>query len=359
METYCLYGSSALEFWRLWRLWKTTGLLRMGVRPTGPFCQDWRCCQTAGPLPQFKAFPAEILAALTAETGPFLSKPIDLLVHARASRSHTSAIECHRVPSCLSSEFLVGVTSQIYVISPAAALAWSCARLTRAESLRLVSEFCGSFAVDPGSVRGFVGREPLVHIGDLTQFCSIAHRMRGASKLLGHLPFALENCASPLEAAMATLLCLPIRNGGYGLPLPTMNNAVFPKGFAERIADRSYYVGDAVWEQERVIVEYDSRMEHSSDRDVAHDNIRKLTLESQGYHVTSVTPGILFDADLFHKVALDTARRICHRLRPENFDSSWVKRRSQIRKDLLDVPLRWYRECRHLAAVTDGSFGDS
>ena len=351
MENYCLYGSSALEFWHLWRLWKTAGLLQMEIQPNGKFNRDWRFCLVAGALPRFKAPPAEVLASLMAERGVFLSQPVDFLVHPCESRSHTPLIECHRVPSCLSSEFLVRVTPQVCVTSPAAALAWSCARLTRAESLRLIDEFCGSLAVDPGSARGFVARDPLLQIGDLHKFCSVAHGMRGAARILSHLPFALENCASPLEAAMATLLCLPIRNGGYGLPLPTMNNAVLPKGFAENIADRSYYVGDAVWEQSRIIVEYDSRMEHSSDRDIAHDHIRELALESQGYHVTSVTPGILFTAGLFHKVALDTARRIRHRLRPKGFDASWFERRAQIRKELLDVPLRWHRETRRLAAT--------
>ncbi len=247
------------------------------------------------------------------------------------------------MPGHVPAGFIVQVSDIVYTLSPTAALAWSCSRLTRAEALRLIHEFCGSFAVDLGVDRGFIGCSPLLSLAELSTYCMSANGMRGATRVLSHLPFAVENCASPLESAMVTLLCLPIHDGGYKLNLPTMNSVILPKGTAQQLTDRTYYVGDAVWESSGVILEYDSRSEHSSPNAMAHDNIRKMALEAQGYHVTSVTSGILFNDNLFHRVALDTSRRIGCRLRPEYFDKSWEAKRQSARRELLDVPLRWRR----------------
>ena len=342
----CVCGASAIEFWRTWRLAGPRGLVAMGVRPTAAFVQDWRECVWNGAAPTFEAPSEAWLARLTDTDELGFSAPIDLYVSHGQKRGFDLRKTSHMLPDALPPRSLVCVTEHVFVTAPELSLALTCEKLSRPEAVRLLFEFCGRYATDPGSEGGFVGCEPLTSTNNLALFTSTSLGTRGASALASHLPFVCNGCASPMEAAMIALLCLPPRNGGFGLPLPQANLPILPTDSVRPLMDRRFYVGDAVWPQDRVVAEYDSKAEHSNQTAVAHDNARRTALEALGYHVASVTLPTLANPQLLRTLAIDLFKRLGRRFRPERFGADWRKRQASLQLELLDVPLRWMRQAK-------------
>lgn len=340
----CICAGSALEFWRIWRIGGMAALRTLGLHPLAAFGRDWRSCRVAGELPRLEAPSAAWLARLDTEDAASLALPVDLMVSEGVPRGYSLAKITHAVPTALPSDAVVQLAEGVYVTSPECALAHVAHRAMRAEVVRLVNEYCGTYAIDEGSLRGFAQVNALTTCAELEGFCLRARGLPGVAALGRHLPFAVDGCASPAESSMVSLLCLPRRDGGHGLPLPEMNVRLLAEdGPVRHLMDRSHYVGDAVWRRAGLVVEYDSRAEHTRRASVAHDSIRKMALEAAGWHVTSVTPGILADEGLLTKVAHDAARRLGVRVRPTSYGTRWRERNDALRRDLLDVPMRWHR----------------
>lgn len=342
----CLCAGSAIEFWRAIRLQGPSALARMRLQhdAAASSLPDWRKAGSIKRLPVFQAPSHAWLAATLLNDGSPLSGPIDLLVSTGESRGYSLSAVGHRVPSDLLLQEVVRVNEHVYVTSPARSLFDVERGLSRCEFLRLASEFCGSYAIDAGGQRGFQTVPPLLQVADIIETCRPRIKTRAGIRLMRGLSFALDGCASPAEASMALLLCLPFRDGGYSLPLPKMNETVVPTAYVKPLMDRNHYVGDAVWRDRRVIVEYDSRTEHSRGLSVAHDNVRKLALESMGYHVVSVTNVMLADKGLFEKVALDVAKRLGRRVDRNRRAENWDELHAHAREVLINTPANWWRQ---------------
>ena len=342
----CICGASAVEFWRVWRLVGPRGLIAMGLRPSTAFIRNWHECLWNGAAPTFEAPSEAWLSRLTDTDELGLSAPLDLYVSRGQQRAFDLRKTSHALPDPLPPRSLACITEHVFVTTPEFALALTCEKLSRPEAARLLFEFCGRYATDPGSEGGFIGCEPLTSTSDLTLFASTARSIRGASALASHLPFVCDGCASPMEAAMVAMLCLPPRNGGFGLPLPQANLPILPTDNMRPLMDRHFYVGDAVWPQHHVVAEYDSKAEHSNQTAVAHDNARRTALEALGHHVVSVTLPTLANPQLMKAMAIDLFKRLGRRFRPERFGPAWRNLQYALQLELLDVPLRWGRLVR-------------
>ena len=340
----CICGDSAVELWRVWRLAGSRGFLEMGVCPSRKFMRDWRSCTwVSSELPVFQAPSESWLSQLTDTSELGLSAPVDIYVTQGERRARAARKTAHLLPKSLPPRSIVQISTHVFAISPEAALSHVCAGLSRAEAVRLLGEFCGRYATDPGQEGGFLGCDPLVDTEGLAAFCACASGFRGAARMANHLPFVCNGCASPMETAMIASLCLPPHDGGYGLPLPQANLPMLPTDTVLPLMDRSHYVGDAVWPEHRVVAEFDSKAVHANQTAVAHDNVRRTAIEAMGYHVVNVTLPTLATPKLLGKVATDLFKRLGRRLRPERFDAAWRKRQADTLHELIEVPLRWWR----------------
>lgn len=323
----------------------------MGITPSAPFLHDWRT-SAPGRLPETLQAPSSAWARRAIDSQQaWLSSPIDFLVSPQCKLSFSSAVSSHHLDENLSCGDIIAVNAHVFVTSPATTLASVLRRCTRAESLRIIGEFCGLYAVDEGFPQGFKDAQPLVSVDELRIYCATHPSSRSARLLKSHLPYALDSCASPAETSLAALLVMPYRNGGYSLPRPTMNAAILPDMRDAKLVDRSYYVADATWEQEKLVVEYDSRAQHTSAAAMAHDSIRKMALEAMGYRVLSITPGILMDPGLFDKAARNIARQLNRRLYTDRAGDTWHEQRELARAALLGVPRDWHLALGRRAAV--------
>ena len=125
----------------------------------------------------------------------------------------------------------------------------------------------------------------------------------------------LAKAASPRECALGLVLHLPPRFGGYGLPRPLLNEPIELTEADKRLADRSHYVADLLWQKQQVIVEYDSDAFHLTSASHHHDSVRRAVLENAGYRVISITRNHLVSIDEMNRAAVTIARALKHPLR--------------------------------------------
>ena len=83
----------------------------------------------------------------------------------------------------------------------------------------------------------------------------------------------------------------------------------------KRLADRSHYVADLLWQKQQVIVEYDSDAFHLTSASHHHDSVRRAVLENAGYRVISITRNHLVSIDEMNRAAATIARALKHPLR--------------------------------------------
>ena len=128
------------------------------------------------------------------------------------------------------------------------------------ELARLACELCGAYALAPERENGFCTCAPATSIEFVRAFARRAREngTRGAEALLTALDFAVDGAASPMESAIALLLCLPYRYGGYHLPLPTLNERPVKTGGRRSIADATTHRCDLLWPDANVALEYEA-----------------------------------------------------------------------------------------------------
>lgn len=339
----CICKESALELWRGLRLDGRSVRIHSDQPDRAPMDFSWQAAQTPRRLPAFQVPSSAWLSETLLSETSCLSGPIDLYACSRGRRTHNMSSVSHLQPSDMKAKEVVALSEHVYVTNPARTLYDMRPHLTRCEFLRLLGEFCGGYAIDVGSARGFKAVPPLLQAKDIARICRAHPDTACTRQVARDLAFALDGCASPAETSMALLLCLPFRDGGYGLPLPRMNSLITPYEQVKPLMDRNYYVGDAVWPEQRLVLEYDSRAEHSQGASIAHDNVRKMALEAMGYHVVSVTNIMLADKRLFEMVARDAAKRLGRRIEPTRRGRNWNSLHAQARITLIDSPSQWWR----------------
>ena len=115
--------------------------------------------------------------------------------------------------------------------------------------------------------------------------------------------YAVDGSASPMETALALMLCLPKTAGGYGLPKPQMNRVLPLDAETGRVR-----VADLFWPEAKVAVEYDSDAFHAEKEKLRRDALRRNQLESQSVTVLTATAEHLSSLAALDELAGQIAR---------------------------------------------------
>ena len=214
---------------------------------------------------------------------------VDLMVCSAEERRQNSRF-AYRVHSCeLPAGALVRIGGSVYATSPELTFMQVAEKLDEVSLARLAFELCGSYALASGSWEvaecersqvdgsnrwsaggsrkgreacpfgtgaacraaesaesGFDRRPPLTTVARLERFLEqpTLKGARGRAVARRALRHVAEGSRSPMETAMAMLLCLPPRMGGYGFPLPRLNKAVAMQRYLRSIPAKRRYVCD-------------------------------------------------------------------------------------------------------------------
>lgn len=133
--------------------------------------------------------------------------------------------------------------------------------------LMVVAELTGFYVL---ATEGLLAAPPLVTVESIGEHCerlrtcrrAAGHRMpRGVAEAARVCALGLDGAASPAEAALAYLLCLPRELGGYGLPRPELNRKIEVGG--------KPYVCDLLWNDGACLLEYQGGLHLGKGRSAA------------------------------------------------------------------------------------------
>lgn len=295
--------------------------------------------------------------------------PVSLLVPSGSARRHPPGTECHVWSTPLPRNPFVSVAPGIWCSSPGFTFAQMAQQLELARLVLLGYELCGTYALAPhelapgldawpfddgaGQASGrdlspdyrypFEGGSPpapgFIEAPSRTtaaQLAGLAHDVAGANgakRVAAASALVANGAASPMESALAMLLTMPMRLGGYGFCLPEMNARIDFDQRAHGMTSRQYLVCDLYWPSARVALEYDSNGFHTGPSQIARDSIRRNALAYEGIEAISVTWAQIVSPTETDRIAHLLARRLGRRLR--NLDLSWEYNRDELRRIVL------------------------
>lgn len=172
--------------------------------------------------------------------------------------------------------------------------AW--ARMERTIRLTMLAmEFCGTYrlGVAGGQTRYNVG--PLTSVDAIRGFADGLPRRFGVRRIEKVTGFTLEHSASPMETALALMLTMPVKYGGYGLPQPLLNSEIDVSSSLLAPSGRDTIAPDILWKDQHVALEYDSGEFHEKigPRQLEVDAVRSNALTALGFKVFRVTAGMI------------------------------------------------------------------
>ena len=217
--------------------------------------------------------------------------PLHLLVPRSSQRARQHGLVTHVVSGTLPPSSLYRVSDSIAVSSPEL----TCLHLMRGARalplIELLCEWCGLYALGPYGGNCAYKRPPVTDLSLLHEFVSQARAIRGHSSLEQVLSHVGERLASPRETEFFLMLTLPPNLGGFGLPIPAVNQQIPLKATSfAHLSAHDYFEADLIWPEAWLVVEYDGFDDHErTAAQIAADKERRSVLAAMGYTVVVVT----------------------------------------------------------------------
>lgn len=325
-----LYGVSAFEFWQHERL--------NSACPEQPLhlvlqrqLFDPRQCARVNAL-QGDAPTADQIDRLLAGPLRYLTPPVHILMSRGGKRRPSRMCACHVRSGSLPRGSLVKVDEGLYVSSPAFCFLQLAKSLSVVGLIQLGDELCGAYLPHEFSETGIIRCPPLTTPTALRMFVERATDWHGSKKALRSLNYMVYGSASPMETALEMILCLPASLGGHGVPAPEMNRCIDMAHAIQYPEDGDLCIGDLVWPDGKLDVEYNSDTVHWSNEARKRDSLRRNRLVSAGFEVIDA-----FSAHVRNPSSTDVlVRQImkhlgkqanCHR-----HTSTWEERALELRR---------------------------
>lgn len=145
----------------------------------------------------------------------------------------------------------------------------------------------------------------------------VASQTKGTKRAKQAAKFLLDNSYSPRESALALMLTLPRRLGGYALPRPLLNQRINIPRNNSQLTHNDHFRCDLFWPKENLAIEYDSDLHHTGARKIAKDASRRDALALLGIQVITVTNKQFASMKEMDKVAHAVAKILGVRQRNE------------------------------------------
>ena len=191
--------------------------------------------------------------------------------------------------------------------------------------LLLGFELCGTYFSGQG-IDAFAStstasprHKPFTRANKIARFLDsdVASQTKGIAQAAQASKFLLDNSDSPRESALALMLTLPRRLGGYALPRPLLNKRInIPRSNSQLIRN-DHFRCDLLWPKEGLAIEYDSDLHHVGAQKIAKDASRRDALALLGIQAITVTNKQFASMNEMDKVAHAVAKTLGIRQRNE------------------------------------------
>lgn len=174
--------------------------------------------------------PAKAEARLWAESDPLLRalpRPLDILVADPAGSRSNEVFRSHALSCKLPEGALLRISGNVAVVAPKILVMQMARVATPLELVMLIDELCGLYAIHPSDSGGMAQRDaPIVELAALSDFAAGLRRVPAAAKLRRACELAIPLSGSPMESKLAARVSWSRRDGGYGIPILSMNQGL-------------------------------------------------------------------------------------------------------------------------------------
>lgn len=264
---------------------------------------------------------------------PLAVSPVNLLVPRALRRKKIPGANLHSLSVEPPRKSIFAITDSLSIVSPELCFLQMASLLELEELILLGCELCGCYTLQSSSDSNMIPSLPLTSKNRLEAFIVRAKGARGVETARKAVSFVIDDSASPMETAAYALLCLPQNLGGYGLPAPAANRTIKLARATTRAFGSSFYVGDLVWPERKVILEYDGVDNHAGYEQMAHDARRRDALAAEGFSIFVITKKQLYSSSEFFGISRAVAKRLGVRLRCRGKD--FDVRNARLRRKIL------------------------
>lgn len=288
--------------------------------------------------PWLRMLPSTVVSSETLDFGQLaqygiMTKPVHLLVSESGHRGRQHDVCFHVLSGPVPKGAFVQLDSELRISSPELCFCQMAASAELVESILMGCDFCSQYCRTDEDPRGFVSRQPLTSCNAIERFCARFEGKGGVKNARKASQYIIEGTVSPFQTALALLLTLPRRYGGYGMPECIMNGPITLMSRNEgKLATRTYY-GEFMWPEKKVIVEYDEYGDAISEEAREARFLRYEALNADGWTVLPVTWEQLNDAAQMDAIAEKLARLL--QVRKRDVPRDMLKNREIIRQKAL------------------------
>jgi len=329
----CLWGRSAFEYWRDHR-----GVLPLGASTldTAVPAQRSGYADRSGRFARIEPPAAESLEDLRVRgMAPHLTAPINVMAPSAARARRLDGAVCHVFGARVPKGAILDPGTGYCVSSPEFAFLQLASELPFAKLVEAGCEMCGSYAPAPDGSSTRYKLRPLTSVAMIEAFLVQTEGCKGVKVARRALRCVMDKAASPRETAVALLLSLPERHGGYGIKKPQLNYRIDIPSRAKKATRGDFYICDLYWPEHRLAVEYDSAEFHELRASVTRDAVKRNALSYLGVQVVTVTNDQVKGFDDFDKVAHVVARATGKAIRSRAAGYDVEVQRANLREMLL------------------------
>ncbi len=254
------------------------------------------------------------------------SLPVHIAVPQSICRMSTNNIQYHRLSEKIPEHCFIPIADHVLVSSPAMCFLQAANELSFHELVKLACDLCAIYVLDKHEEFGQRRRDQIVTVKEISDFLSKIKNIRGINKAQAAIRYASDCSNSPVESQLATLAGMPFHYGAYGLLLPEMNREVSLSPAGKDYLGRDTCCCDMVWEKQKVVLEYDSDLAHSTLRQIKKDKNRVAALSVSGYRVISVTSEKIADFRAVESLFMGIREALGMRSYPDRMEKYFEKR---------------------------------
>ena len=259
------------------------------------------------------------------------SEVVHVMVPSRERQFHSKTHICHVWRSDPLSGSFYEVGDRTYAATPELLFVQMANQLDLLDLVLLGMELCGTYTHLLVDKMRFVNCPAATTHDKLEAFAKRAKGMRGATTALRALRWVIDKSNSPGETSLTLYLYLPVRLGGYGMPVPDMNPKTPLGKRASRFLGQDDIRCDLHWPTQRVVLEYASSQEHLKPSRAARDAERSNTLGYKKLKLITATPKMIARPPECDAMVKQLASALGKRPSPDAFLLSKMRRDLRLR----------------------------
>lgn len=214
--------------------------------------------------------------------------PLHVLVPQKSMRHRGKALICHVLPKGIPQESFQTIQN-IPIICPELCFLLAAEHLSVPDLALLATDLCGTYAINEQAPYGQIDRHPITSVQSIINYLQHVHQVNGITNAKSAIRFAMDKSHSPMESKLAVTAFLALRFGGFSAGRPKLNAIVHLSSSGQKHFGTESCCVDLLWEKQRVVVEYDSDLVHSSAVQIRKDKRKANALKMSGYSVINVT----------------------------------------------------------------------